>query len=1548
MLVVSIASYDAPSPPNAFAAEDAARFAEAFSDGNNLAVHRVDDEPRNSVDLLKEITAFLANTRPGGPDRNLRIVYLSAHGVVNGDGEPCLLLPGHSALDAKSWLPMAQVLSALKTSRSGPDGKILLLLDANRIDNAWRMGVVVNTFSAALERLLEKSPPEHCVVITAASGLHAAVAAPEMSGTPFGLFAARGLGGEANNDGDSFVTLGELENYLAAKVDAWDWQYRGRQQRPRRIAGNDEQLKLANVAGTARIATQAWKSPIEPGQFRSIYDDVRQLEESRVYEVNPLGWAKLQDLLERLDAEALAGEAYRAKARGATLLEATNVIKQLKEERHSSNVTPMSLAMRTAVGAAAPAADLAAVWQKWLQDPKTEVKADYDSAASFAWDQLAGSGNPMSPVQRTELGKALEFADLTKARVPDFTEMALLRLLDRHVDWSSPAVENGVPRQLLNARQASERLAAPVDSRQHYALKSRVAPLDERWATAFDQVLVGDDESLHQAAQSLGELLGDGPAGYGRLVAFSEHVRQGLQARDQALAAALTWNEWWVHRAEREGAVRDNDDVPALVEGALGLAACLDEMMTATADGNSPQVEDQLQGLIGRLADADQRLAAAYNDRIEAVTREEQGSRGLTAMETPELLRCRVGPGEGRLVLHELWMKRLTGKTADAAPMPAGSHSPDAAIEADHELEYLRWAATQGVAPLRQVLDDQRYRLDGSAGASSTAATIDSRSTREAIDMSLAALGERIRSTLRDLDKQCQELAGRTSSALADQPASTARGGLSQADVRSRGLAALAAGTPSVLVGGEAIAGRLRAIDAQAWVLWQGQRALDDCWGSWQVGATRGNAYFMDAAALAADDAEDLAPEARFGPADLRRRTQEEAAVVSQWQPLEGEDLFVYDDGGGFKPHPLKFRGSPAMRPGDVAVYLTDDRGELFRTYGQNNQTVRRAGAEMRANADLPSDLELRSLADVPSLMANALFRGHIATSKFSVGYGVRVDWERPASEDASVVVRGDEKQISEIVFILDCSGSMNGRGFDHVKDGRDVLKGILRRLIKQGDQFRVGLIVFGRRAGWSENPPGSAHRYDAKYLNPEAWRGSPGNDVERPIRLDLLTEQHAAKINDFLETAKGNGETPLYYALAAALDEFSADPGVSRHIVAITDGVDQVTKDDPRYPVTEFKPDDVLRRLANRPTRIDVVEFGIDESSFKNVDLEAGRRNLKTITESAQSGGAWQQAQDTAALEEALLNSLKLDKYGLQRAGDDEPTSAEFAELGTATEINAPLAPQDFFVHLQSRSVPPAPIRIEGGEALELIYQRLNGNRLVYPIYQADRALSQTIETSRGPVRVTPHTSDLTTSSEAIFHLSIQSGDERRFSRRPEVIWAKVTPQSASGDADADRSYYFVDREFQRGKTVPILNLRAAGWPGRKAARIELCFAPDAAALGATTLSIPALGEATGDVDGATLKARMREIAGSGYEIVVDERHPPGGENFPLHLRLEPPADSVSHVYFEADGSAHHVYRYRSVNRPEPQLRVLTRRQIQEGDGGAHVVFDNVEFGRR
>jgi hypothetical protein len=241
------------------------------------------------------------------------------------------------------------------------------------------------------------------------------------------------------------------------------------------------------------------------------------------------------------------------------------------------------------------------------------------------------------------------------------------------------------------------------------------------------------------------------------------------------------------------------------------------------------------------------------------------------------------------------------------------------------------------------------------------------------------------------------------------------------------------------------------------------------------------------------------------------------------------------------------------------------------------------------------------------------------------------------------------------------------------------------------------------------------------------------------------------------------------------------------------------------------------------------------------------------------------------------------------------------------------------------------------------VVFKRTPDPRLIFPI---EEPIDRRGEPQRVGGNVVHAILPTWQGGELAFRFSIQSGEEGRFSRRPGVVWAKVTPQTAAGA----RPYYFMDREFTPGESIPLLQLRTADWPGNAAARVELYFAADAAALPVQRRPLPAdRDEVEFPVHQAMLRTAIHEVRGGGYEIVVDERHPRDVEaersDFPLHVQVEPPPESVSRTYFDGSREAHHVFRYK-VRPTSPELRVLTRREIERGPGGAAALFEGLKPG--
>jgi hypothetical protein len=1527
LLVVSVATYDVAIPPNGFAVDDAMRFTTVFGKDayDNIAL-TVADEPSEAAEFLKQLDDFLATSKPGGPKGDVVLVYLSALGVVDDDHQPCLLLPGSRPLQPQTWVRMTDVLATLGKPRGREGVTTVLLLDAQRIDDAWRMGVVVNTFSDALDALLKKSLPPDCAVLTAASGLESAIAAPELGGTPFGFFVASGLRGEADAGADAVVSLQELGAFLVKNVDGWARQYRGVRQRPQLYAEGRKNVGLVHVSGAAKIAAQPWKPAITVDQFVKTFNRVERLDPQQCIALNPWAWAKMQYLFERLDAEALAGVAYEARARETlTLLEAA--LGELENIEPHRGVQPLSLAMIAVSDAKAPDAAVTQAWDAWWTD-KTKAKVEPGSdpaAAEYAWRRVTAGEAPLT---HDELLQALEFCNLA-GKPPrnreEWTEIALLRLLDRHVDWGSGALSRGIPRALLVAIGESERLAAPADPRIHYVIAGPLAARDEQLESALDDTLIGNDDSIVNAEDTLRALRGAGADSLSQVARLSELASSAFLARDQALATAATLNQWWVREARRDLASRKELDVRPLTGPTLELAAYLDELMAQPADARGAN-SAQLQSMVAEVDRARSRLLERYGKHVDDVQVTQGGSLDRQAIETPLLLRCLVQWSERRRLLHESWFDRMAapGAAAIAVPLDTATDGEDR----ERDLDYLRWLAAVGVEPLRQLLDG----VGSSRVSTATAAErVDSQSSREDVERALAALGGRLRARLAGLMAECGDLDAATMSlAKKQQPASAARQGLSEADVVCRALAPLALGT-STFKADAAPSDRLRQLDTQAWISWQGRRAVDACWGSWQSAGTREAPYFARVATLAAADAARAFPAATYDPSDVLRRTNELLELMRKWTPLTPDELSVVDDGQGVRTNPLEFHGEPKMRPGEAAVFLANERGDLFTTYGAVEQPVRRVGASTQRGAKFEGRLKLTDSGNLPALSANAIFRGHVWSEEFHVARGVVVDWVWPGPEPATVVVRGDAKQVSQIVFVLDCSGSMSkdeqGKRVDRVAEGRDALERILNTLNQQGEQFFVSVVAFGHRAGYDANTGG------LKQLVPNVF---PGGDVETLVPMAPLTARQFNDVRAKLKPLKPLGETPLYRSLLLALEEFKPALGGSRQVIVLTDGVDEVSPHPNNPPATYER--QVIDALARTPVRVDIMQFGPRNNVGLNAKQIAGRQALQRIVAAATPPGTFTPATEIQTLEDAILASLKLGRFAVIKPGESPPTSdEEYHDLSKYVTVPAPTAPEDLRVVLKSGLTPPAEIRIEGGEAVEILYRRAPVNEMIFVPYASDDP-AQTIL----GYRVAAHEPLVGLQRAPEFRVSIQSTDNRVFSRRPEVIWAKVTPLGE----DEPRSYYFVDREFERGRQAPVLLLRAQNWSQSDAARIELTFAAERAGLSTRPpLPVPARGTQQYAVEGATLDVRLQVAADEMYEVVVDEVHAPGADNDPLHVQIEPPPNSVRRVFFEGRRSVHTVYRYAGAP-VEPKLRVLTRREIEKG--GANLVFEHVDLPRR
>ena len=262
-LVAYIATgYAAPLPPNAWASEDLAGLRSLGAEGNLLEEKRLVDfheaPPWESKEQwLRELRRQIETSAPGGPTKRAIIIYLSLHGAVDGQGEPCLIPPGVSPWQSGEWIRVRELLGELFASRDekgvwssrtrGLDK--LLVLDCNRIDADWRLGQFYNAFAQRLRDVVQKADVPKLYVLNSTSPGQTAWSAPELQGSVFGHFFAQGLSGAADLDSEGGnnnhqVSLRELHSYLKAHVNQWVTENRDDRQEPMLLPDNAPDVPL--------------------------------------------------------------------------------------------------------------------------------------------------------------------------------------------------------------------------------------------------------------------------------------------------------------------------------------------------------------------------------------------------------------------------------------------------------------------------------------------------------------------------------------------------------------------------------------------------------------------------------------------------------------------------------------------------------------------------------------------------------------------------------------------------------------------------------------------------------------------------------------------------------------------------------------------------------------------------------------------------------------------------------------------------------------------------------------------------------------------------------------------------------------------------------------------------------------------------------------------------------------------------------------------------------------------------------------------------------
>jgi hypothetical protein len=610
---------------------------------------------------------------------------------------------------------------------------------------------------------------------------------------------------------------------------------------------------------------------------------------------------------------------------------------------------------------------------------------------------------------------------------------------------------------------------------------------------------------------------------------------------------------------------------------------------------------------------------------------------------------------------------------------------------------------------------------------------------------------------------------------------------------------------------------------------------------------------------------------------------------------------------------------------------------------------------------DKRAELKLTTATDSPRLMAMTMFRGHEFPHRFTVNRlgGTIVDYQPYAYGPSSITLIGQRRKRVSIMFVLDCSQSMDQplkdeSGSSSGPSKLDVAKSTLVTMLddlSRQEGARVGVILLGHRIAWTRSDPPQLSKSPGN-VNPVPADLSPSQDVETILPLGRFD---AGAVLKRLDTVRAWGQTPLNLALVEAMKAFRKDdPDTEKNIIVISDGRDyQFTpsrSDIPQPPKTTQS--DVVRAASGAKIPIFVVGFGLPAD--ERDQAEAEYRQLAQLT-----GGETVSVNDSQSLLREIREQLASGSFTVDEPILASPTgetkSVNASLNGTIAVDPRTLADKPVTLVFESAS---EPIRLVGGEAIKVQLSPNGQNFLPVPftwqLPQTYPMVSGTMDRNQGETTtdylLRAHRPELRGDS-VTFPVSVQSSI-LPVTARPSDAWLVVTPL-VNGVTRPGGRYWFYDANYEPNQPVPLLKWEARAWPKEaRSARLEFwCrFDPTPSLQEFTLRDILDHPERYVDMKLAdfpsialqfTISDRREDNAD--YVLNVIQRHEDASPDLgQLRIEFRHAKDyrplRVTHQFDAANRIVSHTYRFAAADAaalersPQSRFAITTRSQSQSG----------------
>jgi hypothetical protein len=1454
---------------------------------------------------------LLQKLLPGGPEKQVVLIYVYASGIVEDD-VPFVLTSQSSIGDKSTWIPLREFL--LQTIGSDPGKKQeslqrIILLDCGRLVSPTNAGLVFNDFPQhaikTLEALRSEGKPgaKNTWMIVSQDDGQQGWTSPELGGSVFGFFVAQGLNGWADQEPNKQVSFQELADYLARTVAGWAADHRDSIQTPIvSIPEGRNPAELALIFANPVVTPR----PQPSTEKQDTLEFWKKLYESQRWEtalhLRPLWLAESEARLMRLE---------QLRLEPGTNQEFDELQRQLIEEldrpfsAESDRKRP-SLIARESTGDLMKLTDDELKWfgeqllKKFAQKPAApaaaQTGANVDKAVHQAEPPQTPPGDaapdekakdPLASLTQIRLAQYVwhflgqdpqhiqqfqNCVDLLDERAEEFVEIQFLKLIAANVSVTGSSEETdrqAAIYQAIRIRDLSEAIvqdSSLIDIAGGWRFISDDYTTLEESRRAAEDLLFADH--FLQAANKLESLQIE----YPKLRQRAEMVRAARRAAEESLWIAPHLQSFLVREALTS---RSASSVGAGFNGVKELLR------------SGVEISEELQGASQGLDYVKLQQQTAKNVELRDRWRKaivEYAQLDIDKLEHSDARNLRI-----RLNLLQ-------------SPLPEWVRMSDGAIPDRKKLTADLASRLQQQS--RRFFDEKRWDPNKSAQLSSDEKKINRRDLLILDDVLADRIGfspevKESQLQIAMLDRwsltgtQLHEF-GMLANKLQKDPRADSIDGqliarqrqLGEIDYLIRLLApslAVSRGEPV-----EDVGERLKNIENYLLISALRDRAIADLWGSGPVSNAEDSLFVRNAKlydeirpGLHKDERELIS--GISSPALVKTATEKIASLRFAWK-IEGgvsrktgfNDLYeiAYNEGETAIAFSTDLTGDRELESmpllSGVTGSLFVQRGDrlfpaqftLVPATNEDSQTDNQADKQLlEVDHALSTMITTHMLLDQTLTLNQQLvyaFRGHLLESDFrlreirrpdSVVAHYLTELTKAAPMDANVTVFGNEKEISDVIFVLDCSKSMNNLGASDLME--EAAKGRVKTRLENAKQamiellesfkgvgrLRVGFLAFGHRSKFLE---GEADQ-DGKV--PFSGPIHPFYDCETIVSLadkmhgidDVTSNDAFAEIQRKIgeQIQEGRGVTPLYFSILQAAKELERNRlDRPKQIVVLTDGVnfqgieggDRAPKDAKEINIAEFRAEwekkysqiklhIVLMQPTDKPYEVYLeeevkkLESGNKEENdvkltfIREIELKRYPLLVSWVKETSNLGKVnLIEARDGSVddVKEKLMRAIRFAKFAVEPDEGREKT-----ELGSNQRIRV-REKRSYTVRMYETDTPAAfPIFLEGGENIQLDYNKTT--RLMLRPFAQDFV-------DETPVALGESKYLVGRMHERLWFGFKNEDSTRKFSYRPARIWAEVTPQITGEQLP----FYLqiIDYQYENGREIPIMQLADIEFP--------------------------------------------------------------------------------------------------------------------------------------